>query len=105
MKPEHTACTSKAAPCVMPSWACSLVAVAGKVLSGVAVASTMRSSSAPVIPALASACSAALSARSEVSSPGAATWRWRMPVRWTIQSSEVSSRSANSALLTIRAGK
>src|SRR6266852_2649023 len=38
MKPEHTAWTSNAAPRVMPRRACTLVAVAGKVLSGDAVA-------------------------------------------------------------------
>ena len=42
-KPEHTACTSNAAPCVMPSPACTDTALAGNVLSGVAVASTIRS--------------------------------------------------------------
>ena len=40
---EQTACTSKATPRVMPSAACTRVAVAGKVSSGVEVASTMRS--------------------------------------------------------------
>ena len=39
MKPAHTAWTSNAAPLVMPSAACTRVAVAGKVRSGVAVAS------------------------------------------------------------------
>ena len=38
MKPEQTACTSKAAPRVMPSRAWTMVAVAGKVSSGVVVA-------------------------------------------------------------------
>ena len=38
MKPEHTACRSKAAPWWMPSAACTATAVAGKVLSGVEVA-------------------------------------------------------------------
>ena len=42
-KPEHTAWRSKAAPWVMPSSACTETALAGKVLSGVEVASTIRS--------------------------------------------------------------
>ena len=39
MKPEHTACTSKAAPWAMPSRDCTTVAVAGKLSSGVVVKS------------------------------------------------------------------
>src|SRR6266581_4146869 len=105
MNPVHTACISKAAPRVMPSWACTLVAVAGKVWSGVAVASTMRSRSPPAMPADLSAWRAAAVARSEVSSPTAATWRCRMPVRCTIHSSEVARRSARSALVTIFSGR
>ena len=54
-KPAHTAWTSKAMPPVMPSLACTLVAVAGKVLSGVDVASTSRSSAAASMPADSSA--------------------------------------------------
>jgi hypothetical protein len=55
MKPEHTAWMSNAAPRFMPSCAWTLVAVAGKVWSGVAVASTIRSRSLPLIPARSSA--------------------------------------------------
>ena len=43
MKPEQTACTSNAAPRVMPIRACTLVAVEGKVSSGVVVATMTRS--------------------------------------------------------------
>ena len=43
MNPEHTACRSNAAPWWMPSASCTATAVAGKVLSGVEVASTIRS--------------------------------------------------------------
>ncbi len=64
MKPEHTACTSKAAPWVTPSIACTRVAVAGKVSSGVAVARTIRSSASASMPAAASARRAAAQARS-----------------------------------------
>ena len=61
-KPEQTAWMSKAAPCCMPSLFWTLTAAAGKVLSGVAVASTIRSMSAGVSPALSSAAFAASSA-------------------------------------------
>ena len=93
MKPVQTACTSKAGtPRAMPSRACDLGRRRRKGVVGrrrrqhdeidVALAGTA---------AAASARSAARTARSEVNSPGAATWRWRMPVRCTIHSSEVSS--------------
>ena len=76
----------------------------GKVWSGVAVAEhdagRRRRPSTP-------ACvqrlrAAACVARSEVSSPSAAMWRWRMPVRSPIHSSEVSTRCASSSLVTTR---
>ena len=66
---------------VMPSAACTCVAVAGKVLSGVEVATMMRSMSPASSPASSSAARAAGCARSEVVSPSAAMWRSRMPVR------------------------
>ena len=59
MKPEQTACTSKAAPRVMPSRACTMVAVAGKVSSGVVVAQMIRSSSPASMPASLKAARAA----------------------------------------------
>ena len=68
-KPEHTACRSKAAPWVMPSSACTATAVAGKVLSGVEVASTIRSIACASMPACASAARAAWIAMCEVNSP------------------------------------
>ena len=55
--------------------------------------------------ALASAARAALSARSEVNSPGAAIWRSRMPVRCTIHSSVVSTERARSSLVRMRLGQ
>src|SRR6476661_2566790 len=82
----------------MPSPFCTATAVAGKVLSGVEVASTIRSIAWASSPACSSAARAALIARCEVNSPSAAIWRCRMPVRCTIHSSEVSIRAANSAL-------
>ena len=56
-------------------------AVAGKVLSGVEVASTIRSICCASMPAWSSAARAALIARCEVNSPSAAMWRCRIPVR------------------------
>ena len=84
MKPAHTACTSKAAPRVMPSRACTLVAVAGKVLSGVAVASTMQIEIAAVHPGRGQRALAPRAAPDRRSARrGAATWRSPMPVRCT----------------------
>ena len=60
--------------------------------------------SSAVRPAWASAASAARVPSTEVVSSGPAMWRWRMPVRCTIHSSEVSSRAARSALVTTWAG-
>ena len=105
MNPEHTACTSKAAPRVMPSRACNLTAVDGKVSSGVAVASTIRSRSLPLMPARSRARRAAWNARSDVSSPSAAMRRSPIPVRCRIQESDVLSRVASSSLVTIRSGR
>ncbi len=104
-KPAQTACTSKAKPPRMPMALCTVTAVAGKVWSGVAVATMSVSMSAPVRPASARAARAAWAARSEVISPAAAKWRRSMPVRLRIQSSEVSSVAANSAFSTTRAGR
>ena len=72
----------------MPRAACTRVAVAGKVSSGVAVARTIRSRSEALMPAWASALSDALMARCEVNSPSAAMWRCLMPVRCWIHSSD-----------------
>src|SRR4051812_22746757 len=73
-------------------------------MSGVEVASTMRSMSAALRPAASSALRAAERARSLVNSPSAAIWRWRMPVRETIHSSLVSTRDSSSLLVTTRSG-
>ena len=96
MKPVHTACTSKAAPCVTPSFACNRQAVEGMTMSGVVVAQTIRSTSAAVTPAASIARRQACSARSLVISPSAATCR---------DSSLVSMRLCSSALETLRAGR
>src|SRR5690606_10338642 len=96
---------SKAKPCVMPSRCWILTAVAGKVLSGVEVATMMQSRSAGAMPASASAARAAASPREAVVSSSAAMKRWRMPVRCTIQASLVSTTPSSSRLLTALRGK
>jgi hypothetical protein len=89
----------------MPRPAWTETAVAGKVLSGVEVASTIKSIDWASTPAAASAARAAASAMSEVVSPFAAMRRSRMPVRCVIQSSEVSTIRDNSALVRTRLGR
>ena len=95
---------SKAKPCRMPRRFWISTAVAGKVLFGVEVASTIRSMSAGVRPALSSAARAAASPSEAVVSSSAAMWRWRMPVRWAIHSSEVSTMPSKSAFFMMRRG-
>jgi hypothetical protein len=80
-------------------------AVDGKIMSGVVVATTIRSTSAGTMPAASSAAREAASARSDVISSSAAMWRARMPVRATIHSSLVSTLLASSALVTRFAGR
>jgi len=101
----HTACTSKAAPWRIPSFFCSRQALDGKTMSGVEVASTMRSMSPGRSPAAASAWRQAASARSLVASPSAATCRSRMPVRETIHSSVVSTIDSRSRLVSVFSGR
>jgi len=105
-KPLHTACTSKAAqPPRMPSLSCRITAVAGNIMSGVVVATMMRSMSSGVRPAASSARRLACSARSLVASFSATIWRSRMPVRLTIHSSVVSTRFSRSALVSTISGR
>ena len=73
-------------------------------MSGVTVATISRSMSLPSTPAWASASRQAGSATSESASSSAAMWRCRMPVRSTIQASEVSTNVASSSFVTIRSG-
>src|ERR1051326_7429223 len=103
--PEHTAWTSKAAPRVMPSRACTFVATDGKVSSGVVVATTIKSRSFGARWAFSIARVAAFNARSEVSSPGSTIWRRLIPVLSVIQASDVSNRLARSSLVTTLAGR
>ena len=65
----------------------------------------MRSMSSGVSPASSSAARAARVPMVEVSSPSAAMRRSLMPVRSAIQSSEVSTILASSALVTTRVGQ
>ena len=102
MKPVQPAVRSMAAALQAPSLSCTMQAVAGKpTKSGVAVATTIISSSAGCIWARCRALRAASTARSEVAWSSAARCRLRMPVWDTIHSSEVS-RCLGSSLLDIR---
>ena len=94
MKPEHTACTSKAAPRCHAELRLDLGRGRREGLVGgrgrehdqveVAAAHARRAASAALRPRRRRG---RRSAR-----PSAAMWRWPMPVRWRIHSSEVSSR-------------
>ncbi len=103
--PAQTAWMSKAKPCVMPRPACTMVAVAGNVRSGVDVARTMASMSSGSSPASSSAARPARIARSEVYCPSAAKCRRSMPERERIHSSEVSRKVVNHSFGTIRSGR
>ena len=110
MKPLHTACTSKAGLPAMPSWRCTMAAVAGNTMSGVEVATMSRSMSCGCAPAACMAACAAGTASWLAGVAGSAKWRARMPVRSVIQASEVSmpraaSSAASSSLETRRAGR
>ena len=69
------------------------------------VPTTMKSTSAGVMPAAFSARRAACSASEELVSSGAAMWRRSMPVRVRIHSSLVSIVFARSSLVTIFSGR
>ena len=73
-------------------------------MSGVTVATTMRSSSSAPIPRRRSASFAASAAMTLVGVPGSTTWRSWMPVRVRIHSSVVSTTFSRSALVTTREG-
>src|SRR5437763_6221549 len=87
-----------------------MVAVEGNTMSGVEVATMIRSISDALRPAASSAWRAAATPRSLLPTSRSAKWRARMPVRSTIQSSEVStpwaaSCAASSALVTRLGGR
>ena len=91
----------------MPSRCWISTAVAGKVLLGVDVASTIRSIVGRCHPvaAASSALRAASSPSEAVVSSGAAMWRSRMPVRWAIHSSDVFDDTFEVAVLHDAAGE
>ena len=105
IKPAHTACTSNAGQPSMPNLCCTMVAVAGNCISGVAVATIIKSISCAGTLASSNAFKAACTAKSLVFSLSAAKWRALMPVRVVIHSSDVSIRFAKSSLLTRLAGR
>src|ERR1022692_3535983 len=73
-------------------------------MSGVILATMIRSICAAITPAISIARRAALAARSEVNSFAAAMRRSLMPVRVVIHSSEVSTIFSRSALVRIFSG-
>ena len=82
----------------MPNFCCTTAAVAGKVMSGVVVATTIRSTSAISMPAFSIALRPAAAARSEVFSPSAAMSR---PSRREIRcGSRLPRRAARSSRAT-----
>src|SRR5205814_9954278 len=104
MKPEQAASKSNAAARRAPIFRCTRQAVEGKGMSGVIVATMMRSICSAVTAAFFSARKAAAAARSEVNSSLAASRRSFIPVREVIHSSEVSTIFSRSALVRILAG-
>ena len=102
-KPEHTDCKSKAGH-EAPIAYCSMVAVAGKILSGVVVARIIRSKSDASMPAISSALLEAISAKSQVLSL-VTRWRCLMPVREVIHSSVVSIVFDKSSLVMTVGGR
>ena len=103
-KPVQAASRSNAAALAAPSSCCTMQAVAGKGMSGVMVATMIKSRSAASTPARSSAMRAAAMPMVEVYSSSAAVRRSRMPVREVIQSSVVSTIFSRSALVRTRLG-
>jgi hypothetical protein len=104
MNPEQAASMSKAAARKAPSFAWTRQAVAGKSMSGVMVATMIRSICSAVTPARSIARCAARAAMSEVNSFLAAMRLSLMPVRVVIHSSVVSTNFSRSALVRILSG-
>jgi hypothetical protein len=82
----------------------TIVAVVGKNMSGVEVATITRSTSAASTPARSSAERAAGRARSLAASSSAAIRRSLIPVRSVIHSSDVSTICSRSAFVRTRSG-
>ena len=102
--PAHAAYASNEPAFRHPRRCWSMFAVVGKAMSPVVVPTTMKSISPGSTPARSIACWAARSARSDVASSSATTWRSRMPVRCTIHSSDVATSFSRSALVSTRVG-
>src|SRR3954454_8048658 len=105
MNPLQAADMSNAGTPGSPSSAPIKQAVDGKTISGVIVPTTISSISAGVSPAASMARRAAAVPRVAVVSPSETIRRSRMPVRWTIQSSLVSTIRANSSLVRRFSGR
>ena len=100
VNPEQAAPRSNPQARLAPIFGCSTQAVLGNIVSGVVVPTTMKPMSAGVRPASRIAPSAAGYARSDVATPASTMCRSRMPVRCRIHSSEVSTISSRSALVS-----
>ena len=95
---------SKAGTRRAPIFCCTRQAVFGNGMSGVMLATMIRSICSAVMPAISIARLAALAARSEVNSVAAAMRRSLMPVRVVIHSSEVSTSFSSCAFVRIFSG-
>ncbi len=100
----HPDCTSKAPAFFASSIPWSLGATPGKSVSGLFVATITISRSSGEMPLLRSASREAFSAIELVSSPSAAIWRLRMPVRSRIHSSLVSTMAVRSWFVSTFSG-
>src|SRR4051812_9612408 len=104
MNPEHAAARSNPGTPGNPRLCATKHAVDGKIISGVTVAQMISSMSFASKPAAAIALRAAAVARVAVDSPSETMRRSRMPVRWTIHSSLVSTIFARSSLVNRLSG-
>ena len=107
-KPVQTACKSKAGlELATPSLRCKIAAVLGNIMSGVDVATIIRSTSSADLPAASSAWEQASVARSLAETVESARYRMRIPVRSMIHSSDDSRpcRLISSALLNGEPGR
>ena len=104
MKPVQPASRSYAAASGMPSESASSAELVGNIMSGVTVATTIRSIEDASTPASARAATAAGSAMSVSACSLVANRRSRIPVRSTIHSSVVSTNCSRSLLVKTRSG-
>jgi hypothetical protein len=102
--PAQAAETSKHAALEAPIFVCTKQAVAGKTMSGVAVATRIKSTSSGLTLACAKAFRAAFAAMSLVCSSFAAMRRSFIPVRVVIHSSFVSTMRERSSFVSTLSG-